>query len=49
MKRKLGLAATAGIVTFLAGMIVVIVASAVREATKPVPGWQPTPSATAKQ
>jgi hypothetical protein len=48
-KQSFGLFGTAVIVTFLAGMIVLLVAGAVREATKPVPGWTASPSPTAQK
>lgn len=48
-RRRLSTFGTAAIVTFLALAIVFLVAGALNDATKPVPGWVPTPSATVKK
>jgi hypothetical protein len=46
MRRNLSMFGTAAIVCFLAVAIVMLIAGAVEDATKPSPGWVPTPSAT---
>ena len=48
-RQRLSLFGTSAIVTFLAVAIALLIAGAVNDATKPVPGWVPTPSPTAKQ
>jgi hypothetical protein len=48
-KRRLGVFGTGVIMTLIAVAIVWCVAGAVREATEPVPGWKPTPTATTKK
>lgn len=46
MIRNLSLLGTATITVIGALAVVILVAGALHDATKPVPGWMPTPSAT---